>query len=141
LKRAYIIPNGLTDTTGFAFSLKGVEYSPGFHIPSEKLLTGEENRLRVTFAIQPPDSLLDGSLLSVFSIEKEQKVLHYATIDMASLRLSVNLPQEAELIFVVPPGKTTGAMIKSYLWNIGRTDVVIDNIRIELFRTTIMNTP
>ena len=129
------------DTAGMAFSMREAEFSPSFHIPYDRLMAGHENKVRITFQIQHNDTIKEGQLLQVFSIEKGGKALHYATIDASTLGLATEKPGEAEVIFTVPAGSMPGAILKSYLWNIGRKEVVIDNIRIELFRTTTTNIP
>lgn len=134
------IPSPL-NTAGMAYSLMDAEFSPGFQIPAERLAAGSESKIRITFQIQLYDTLQEGQLLNVFSIEKDDKVLHYATIDVATLGLPLDKPGHAEAIFSVPPVRMPGAILKFYLWNIGRKNVVIDNFRMEIFRTTTMKSP
>lgn len=120
---------------GHACFLEGLEFSPSFHIPGDILKTGAENKARITFDILIPEAVPEGRVLCVFSIEKGQKVLHYATIDLASLNIPAGNHYNASIIFIVPALKAGGATMKSYLWNIDRRNVVIDNYGIEIYRT------
>lgn len=121
---------------GHACFLEGLEFSPSFHIPGDILKTGAENKARITFDILIPEAVPEGTLLCVFSIEKGQEVLHYATFDIASLNIPAGNHYNAGIIFIVPALKADGAIMKSYIWNIDRRNAVIDNYGIEIFRTT-----
>lgn len=121
---------------GQACSLAGLEFSPSFHIPGDILKTGAENKARISFDILINESITEGLLLCVFSIEKGQNVLHYATIDLATFNLSPGINHKADIIFNLPTLHAGGATLKSYIWNIDRRAVMIDNYGIEIFRAT-----
>jgi hypothetical protein len=122
--------------SGHAYFLEGLEFSPSFHITDHVLKNDVESRIRVSCDMLVEEIIPEGRLLCVFSIEKEHKVLHYAVSDLASLNIPVGNHYNVDIVFNVPALKAKGATMKSYLWNIDRRNVIIDNYGIEIYQTT-----
>lgn len=122
------------DSLNFVYNLDGKDFSPAFHIPEIKLDQEVQNKFRITVDVSLGEPVLPGKLLIVFSVENGRDVIHYATADISEQELEYNIWGKAEYVFVVPAGIKKGSLLKSYIWNIDKNNVLIDNYKVEFIR-------
>ena len=122
------------DSLNFVYNLDGKDFSPAFHIPEIKLDQEVQNKFKITVDVSLGEPVLPGKLLIVFSVENGRDVIHYATADISEQELEYNIWGKAEYVFVVPAGIKKGSLLKSYIWNIDKNNVLIDNYKVEFIR-------
>jgi hypothetical protein len=122
------------DSLGFVYNLDGADFSTAFHIPEAEIDRNTLNKLRITADILLHESVQDGKLLMVFSVESDREVFHYATSDISKQNLDYGVWGKAEFIFIVPPEIKKGTLIKSYIWNIEKNNLLLDNFKVEFIR-------
>ena len=70
----------------------------------------------------------------VFSVEKSDSSIFYAASDINEQIAENNVWSKTEFIFKVPGNLGNGTFIKSYVWNIDKKNVLMDNFKLELFK-------
>lgn len=123
------------DTSGFVYNLKDIEFSPAFVVPGDKLMNPANNIYRVTVDICPIDSVEQGRLLMVFSAETEKGSYYYIASDILKQMQGKNVWYKTIFDFSLPVELKEGTVIKSYIWNINKSNVLVDNLRIEISET------
>jgi hypothetical protein len=124
------------DSTSVYYDLNGVEFSPAFHIKKESIEKGIDNKIRVSADFNIGDSISQNRLLMVFSAEVDNKSYHYVTTDIAKEVDRNNEWIKAAFIFTVPDDLKPGTIIKSYIWNMDKKAVLMDNFKLEIARQT-----
>jgi hypothetical protein len=119
---------------GFIYTLEDIEFSPAFHIPAEAVKEKGMNKIRASVEVTIPDELKANQTLMVFSVEGPDKVHHYAAADFTKQNLQVNVWNETEFMFIVPSELNERTVLKIYIWNIGKNEVLIDNFKVEIFQ-------
>ena len=122
------------DSTMVFYDLNGVEFSPAFHIKKESIEKGIENKIRVSADFFIADSIGQNRLLLVFSAEVDNKSYHYITADIDEKIVQNNEWIKAGFIFTVPDDLKPGTVIKSYIWNMDKKAVLMDNFKLEISR-------
>jgi hypothetical protein len=122
------------DSTRVYYDLNGVEFSPAFHIKKESIEKGIENKFRVSADFYIADSISQNRLLMVFSAEVDNKSYHYVTADIDEEIVQNNEWIKAGFIFTVPDDLKPGTIIKSYIWNMDKKAVLMDNFKLEIAR-------
>lgn len=120
------------DSTNHLFDLNGVEFGPVFHVPVEKTDREKENIFHVSADFMRSDSLGVNRLLMVFSVETENETLHYVTSDIGEQTPDKNVWYKTHFTFYVPENLKDGKMLKTYIWNIDKKAVLLDNFRLEI---------
>jgi hypothetical protein len=119
-------------SNGFVFNLNDKEFSPAFHIAGDTFQPNKKNKVRISIDINVLEQVEPNKLLMVFSAEKNNKSYHYLTSDIAEKIKQMNVWNKVEFIFNVPSELKEGTVIKSYIWNIEKNDVLIDNFTFEI---------
>lgn len=122
-----------SDTLNFLYHLEGADYSPAFHIPEKMLKRKTENKIRISARINIREPVQAGRLLFVFSIENSGQALHYATHDILQENPGIHSWSEVDHVFVVPGKVKRGSMLKAYIWNMDKLNVLLDDMRVEIF--------
>lgn len=120
------------DTANHLFQLTGVEFSPVFHVPVEKTDREKENVFHVSADFMRSDSVGVNRLLMVFSVEADDKAIHYVTADIGEQTPEKNVWYKTHFTFYVPERLEDGTMLKSYIWNIDKKAVLMDNYKLEI---------
>lgn len=121
-----------SDTANHLFELSGVDFSPVFHVPVEQTDRTKENIFHVTADFMRSDSVGVNRLLMVFSVEAGGKAIHYVTADIGEQTPGKNVWYKTHFTFYVPEKLEDGAMLKSYIWNIDKKAVLMDNYKLEI---------
>ncbi len=122
------------DSLNYIYNLDGTDFSPAFHVPVTQIDDEAFNKLRITADIRLNEPVQTGKLLMVFSIERDSEVFHYATSDISEQNPEQDVWSKAEFIFVVPRQIKKGTLLKTYIWNIEKNNVLLDNFKIEYIR-------
>jgi hypothetical protein len=125
-----------TDTANHLFELTGVDFSPVFHVPVEQTDRKKENIFHVTADFLRIDSVGVNRLLMVFSVEAGGKATHYITANIGEQTPQKNVWYKTQFTFNVPGNLENGAMLKSYIWNIDKKAVLMDNFKLEISKQT-----
>lgn len=120
------------DTTSHLFELTGVDFSPVFHVPVEKTDREKENIFHVSADFVRTDSVGVNRLLMVFSVEVGNKAIHYVTADIGEQTPEKNVWYKTHFTFYVPEKLEDGTMLKTYIWNIDKKAVLMDNYKLEI---------
>jgi len=120
------------DTANHLFELNGVDFSPVFHVPVEKTDRTKENIFHVSADFMRTDSVGVNRLLMVFSVEAGCKAIHYVTADIGEQTPEKNVWYKTQFTFYVPEKLEDGTMLKSYIWNIDKKAVLMDNYKLEI---------
>jgi hypothetical protein len=124
------------DSVNVVYQMNGFEFSPAFHIPDNKFEKEIKNRIRVSADICRNDSIGQNRLLMIFSAEVDNKSYHYVTADINEQLQQNNVWYKTEFIFAVPDELKPGSVIKNYIWNIDKKNVLMDNFKIEIAKQT-----
>jgi len=130
-----IIEKGANES-GFAFNLEGIEFSPTFHIPVNKLEAGKNIRLRASAEILIAGPYDPGNLNMVFSIENIDLVYQYVATDFSKQKVESDVWSKIEFIFYIPEKLKPDAVMKIYIWNSGKNKILLDNFKVEFFVAT-----
>ncbi|PIF06033.1 MAG: hypothetical protein CSA36_03650 [Draconibacterium sp.] len=120
------------DSSGYAFNLYGLEFSPNFAVNIDELDLSGKNSFYLSADFLNNDTIEENQLLLIFSIEKNWKSLYYQTHDIGKQIEKNGIWQETEFNFVMPQDLKTGSTIKMYVWNIGKYNVLMDNFKLEI---------
>ncbi len=120
------------DSTNHLFELNDVEFGPAFHVPVEKTDREKENIFHVSADILRTDSVGVNRLLMVFSVDAGSKPIHYVTGDIGEQTPENNVWYKTHFTFYVPENLEDGTMLKTYIWNIDKKAVLMDNFRLEI---------
>jgi len=124
------------DSSNFIYHLNNIEFCPAFHIPAAKLQNATKSKFRVTADICLIDSVVQNRLLLVFSAETSKGSWHYVTSDILEQAPARNVWYKTEFVFSLPVEPENETVIKSYIWNIDKSNVLIDNFKIEIAKQT-----
>lgn len=91
-----------------------------------------ENIFHVSADFMRSDSLGVNRLLMVFSVETENETVHYVTADIGEQTPDKNVWYKTHFTFYVPENLKGGKMLKTYIWNIDKKAVLLDNFRLEI---------
>jgi hypothetical protein len=119
--------------SGFAFNLEGIEFSPTFHIPVNKLAAGKDIRLRASADILVTMPYDPGNLNMVFSVENIDQVYHYVATDFSKQKVRSDVWSKIDFIFYVPEKLNPDVVMKIYIWNSGNNKILLDNFKVEFF--------
>ena len=120
------------DTANHLFELNGVDFSPAFHVPVEQTDRIKENIFHLSADFMRTDSVGVNRLLMVFSVEAGGKAIHYVTADIGEQTPEKNVWYKTHFTFYVPGKLEDGTMLKSYIWNIDKKAVLMDNYKLEI---------
>ena len=127
------------DSSNFIYQLNNIEFCPAFHVPAAKLENATKSKFRVTADICLIDSVQQNRLLMVFSAETSKGSWYYVTSDIAEQIPDRNVWYKTEFVFSLPVEPENETVIKSYIWNIDKSNVLIDNFKIEIAKQTKNN--
>lgn len=125
-----------SDSTGFAFSLEETEFSPAFVIPADGLDLENKIVFRISAEFRKFSEMEQNRLLMVFSVESNQKSDHYETRDIAEQIEENGVWENTEFIFNLPEKNKGNSIIKIYVWNIDKAEVLMDNFTLEISKQT-----
>lgn len=125
-----------SDNLNYVFSIDNAEFSPGFQIEGDVVEKAIKNKFRITVDVCSQDSVGENRLLMVFSAEVDNKSYHYVTADINEQLQQNNVWYKTEFIFAVPDELKPRSVIKNYIWNIDKKNVLIDNFKIEIAKQT-----
>jgi len=128
-----------SDSLNFIYNLNDIEFCPAFHVPATKLENAIKSKFRVTVDICRIDSVEQNRLFMVFSAETSKGSSHYVTSDILEQAPVINVWYKTEFVFSLPIEPEKEAVIKSYIWNINKSKVLIDNFKIEIAKQTKNN--
>ena len=74
-----------------------------------------------------------------FSAETSKGSWHYVTSDILEQTPVRNVWYKTEFVFSLPVEPENETVIKSYIWNIDKSNVLIDNFKIEIAKQTKNN--
>lgn len=118
----------------FVYSMRGVEFSPVFEVPEEKIDRGHPGKIRLSSEMLLAEPVQEGRLLLVFSVEGHNQHYHYATADITKQNPGYGVWAKVAYIFDMPAEIRKGATLKAYIWNMDKNDVFLDNFTLELIR-------
>jgi hypothetical protein len=116
----------------FMYDLKGTEFSPAFVVPTDKIKKGIHNKIRLAIDIFRIDQCSPDRLLMVYSIEKEGHSFHYVTADLNGHIPEKNRWYKVDFTFDIPDLNEKNSIIKVYIWNIEKYNILIDNFKLEI---------
>jgi hypothetical protein len=122
--------------SGSVFNLEGIEFSPTFHIPVNKLEAGKDIRLRASADILISQPYNPVNLNMVFSIESIDQVHHYVAQDFLKQKVESDVWSKIDFIFYIPETPKHDAVLKIYIWNSGENKILLDNFKVEFFEAT-----
>ena len=121
-----------SDSTRVFYDLTGIEFSPAFHIQQSRIEKSANSKVRVSAEFFKTDSIGQNRLLMVFSAEIDNKSYHYVTADINENIVRNGEWIKTEFIFAVPDELKDGTIMKSYIWNIDKKAVLMDNYKLEI---------
>ncbi len=124
------------DSSNWAYSLLDTEFSPAFVVQEEKIEKNTTNRIHISMDICSSEIFSKNRLLMVCSSEKNSKSVHYEALDIAEQIEEINVWSKTEFIFKVPDNFPEGGIIKLYIWNIDKGNVLIDNFKFDIAKRT-----
>lgn len=124
------------DSIRVFYDLTGIEFSPAFHIKQERIEKSVKNKVRVSAEFFKTDSIGQNRLLMVFSAEVDNKSYHYVTADINENIVRNGEWIKTEFIFAVPDELKDGTVMKSYIWNMDKKAVLMDNFKFEISKQT-----
>lgn len=122
------------DSTNVSYDMNGLEFSPAFHIEKTRFQEGVTNKIRISAQIFRFDFIQQNRLLLVFSTEIDNQSYHYVTADLNEQITENNIWCKTEFVFFVPKELKKGTMVKVYIWNIDKKHVLLDNLKLEIFK-------
>ena len=112
-----------------------IEFSPDYKIAYHKITHKDYAWLRYTVWIFPTNATTAASL--VISFQHKDKNYKYKTIDLDSPQLKdqmvMNQWNKISIDYLTPEVRSTNDNLIVYIWNRGKSDFYIDDIKIELF--------
>jgi hypothetical protein len=127
----------MPESGGFAFNLGNAEFSPSFDIKTEYLNTINVNHFRVSAEFYNNSTLNENRFLMVFSVEKDQKHELYITKDIGEQLRGNSVWEKTGFIFTLPEKfRCNNCIIKIYVWNIDKKQVIMDNFTLEISTST-----
>ncbi len=124
------------DSSGHAFNLNNHEFSPAFSLDIETLNLTNKNILHVSSGFRKIDTLRNIKLLMVFSVEKNNKSDHYETRNISEQITKYGVWNKTDFTFNIPDSTKSNSTIKLYVWNVDRSDVLMDNFELEISKQT-----
>lgn len=121
-----------SDSTIVYYDLNDVEFSPAFHVNKERMVLDGENKFRISADFYRNDSIAQNRLLMVFSAEVDNKSYHYVTADINEKITGNGEWTKTDFIFTAPEELKQGTVIKSYIWNMDKKAVLMDNFKLEI---------
>jgi hypothetical protein len=125
-----------TDSAGFAFSLKDLEFSVEFAVDIEKLDLETRNEFYISADFLKTDSIWQNRLVMVFSIERNLKSEHYETRDIGEQIRENGVWYKTDFNFNLPDNINRKSTIKIYVWNLDKKEVKMDNFTLEISKQT-----
>ncbi len=125
-----------TDSLNFIYNLNEIEFSPAFQISEDKIDKKLKNTFRVSADFCRFGSIGQNRLIMVFSAETDNKSYHYLTSNISEQTTEKNVWYKTEFVFSLPEELKTGTMIKTYVWNMDKHNVLMDNFKIEIAKQT-----
>lgn len=120
------------DSLNFWYNLNAMEFSPTFLIRGDTIKKDFKNKFRITSDFCCLEPLKQNRLLMVFSAEKNDHSYYYVTSDISEQIKVNNVWCRTEFVFKVPEVLESGTVIKSYIWNIDKKNVLMDNFKLEI---------
>ncbi len=120
------------DSLNVVYQMNGFEFGPAFHVPVNKIEKEFKNKIRISADICRYDSIGHNRLLMVFSAEVDNKSYHYVTADINEQLKQSGVWYKTEFIFTVPDELKQETVIKNYIWNLDKRNVLMDNFKIEI---------
>lgn len=124
------------DSTGFAYGLGNLEFSPEFAIDAEKLDPASKNEFYVSADFIKTDTIGINRLVLVFSVERYLKSEHYETRDIGEQIKKNGVWYKTDFNFSLPDNINRKSAIKIYVWNIDKQEVMMDNFMLEISKQT-----
>lgn len=121
-----------TDSLNLFFTLNETEFSPSFQILETKINSKVKNKFRVTGEFCRLDTVVQNRLLMVFSAETDNKSYHYVTSGIGEQTPEKNVWYKTDFIFTLPDEMKNGTVIKIYVWNMDKRNVLMDNFKVEI---------
>lgn len=121
-----------TDSLNYVFNLNEIEFSPAFEIPERKIDRKNGNKFRVKADFCRFDSIGQNRLIMVFSAETENKSYHYVTSGIGEQTPEKNVWYKTDFVFSLPEELKKGSIIKIYVWNMDKRNVLMDNFKVEI---------
>ncbi len=125
------------DSINVYYDLNTVEFSPAFHIPEKSIHQDFKNKIRISVDICRNDTIGRNRLLLVFSAEIDNKSYHYVTSDLNEQIQENNVWEKTEFVFSVPEILKNETVLKSYIWNLDKKNVLLDNFKLEISKPTV----
>ena len=73
----------------------------------------------------------------VFSAEINNQSYHYVTADFKEQFGQKNNWCKTEFVFTLPEDLKKGTVVKSYIWNLDKKNVLMDNFKIEISKQVV----
>jgi len=127
----------INDSLNVVYEMNGFEFSPAFHISEDKIKRDVKNKFRITADICHFDSIGQNRLLMVFSAEINNQSYHYVTADFKEQFGQKNNWCKTEFVFTLPEDLKKGTVVKSYIWNLDKKNVLMDNFKIEISKQVV----
>ncbi len=124
------------DTTNVYYDLNNVEFGPAFHVPEKVIQKEFKNKIRVSVDVLRNGTIGTNRLLLVFSAEINNKSYHYVTADLNEQINENNVWSKTECVFSVPDQLKNETVLKSYIWNLDKKNVLLDNFKLEISKQT-----
>jgi hypothetical protein len=125
-------PAGKNHTSKFYRLTGDLEFGPGFVLTDKQLKITPGQLFNVAADILSEKTLELRQFLLVFSIEKDNKSIFYATFDFAENSPEPGKWVHSEHVFKVPESIEKGSSVKIYIWNINKKQLFIDNFYSEV---------
>ncbi len=123
-----------SECQNYVYTLEGIEYGPTFHLPQTIIHDAGTHKIRLTVDVLLEEAVQKRSLLMVFSVEGSGRVDHYVVSDMMDQYHEPGVWNATEFVFTIPEALKKNNVLKSYIWNINKDNVLIDNFKLELTR-------
>lgn len=121
----------------YVYTLEGIEFGPTFRLPRSVIHDAGTHLIRLTVDVLLEEVVKENSLLMVFSVEGNGQTYHYVASDFLKQYHEHGVWTATEFVFTIPQGLKKNAVLKSYIWNINKNKVLIDNFKLEVIRQVI----
>ncbi len=108
-------------------------FSPGAEMKYSALTKKEYAWIRTSIYVYPKYDVTENPASLVITFENKHKSYKYRALDMDTLNLKVNQWNKVSMDYMTPIIKSTGDILKVYVWHRGRKALYIDDLLIEVF--------
>ena len=109
-----------------------MEFGPGFVLNASNLKLIPESVFKVSTDFFADQLIEPKQVLIVFSVEKNNNSVHYATFDFGENPGKPGDWNHSEHEFSVPADIGNWSTVKIYVWNIGKRQLLLDNLLLEV---------